>query len=113
MRSRRSFYSLFALLALSAALVGPTAEDKNTLAQQVDPTPIAPPDLSPITLSNASQLRQLGMLGRGQIYHMTWLSDGKTLAVLSSVGVWLYDTDALDLAPRFLNHVGHSEREYL
>jgi hypothetical protein len=58
MRSRRSFYSLFALLALLAALVGATAESKTTLAQQVDPPPISPPDLSLITLSNASQLRQ-------------------------------------------------------
>jgi WD40 repeat protein len=109
MRSRRSFYSLFALLALLAALVGATAESKTTLAQQVDPPPISPPDLSLITLSNASQLRQLGMLGQGQIYHMIWLSDGKTLAVLSSVGVWLYDTDSLDVAPRFLSmHTGRA-----
>ena len=43
-----------------------------------------------ITPDNAALLSQVGMLGRGYFNDLEWSPDGQTLAVSSSVGVWLY-----------------------
>lgn len=108
MRLRIHFSCLFACLAVSTVLVGMTTESRSVLVAQVSPTPTAsaPPV---ITRSNVDQVQELAMLGKGLIYHLTWLSDGKTLAVVSTTGVWLYDTNAPDLVPRFLSiHTGRA-----
>jgi WD40 repeat protein len=55
-----------------------------------------------ITGDNAAQLTRLAILGRGWINQIAWSPDGTTLAVASSVGVWLHDTADLNTAPRFL-----------
>ena len=31
-------------------------------------------------------------LGKGHIQHMLYSPDGNTLAVVTSIGIWLYDT---------------------
>jgi WD40 repeat protein len=55
----------------------------------------------PITLN----VSQSAMLGNGWLEDVTFSPDGETLAVASSVGVWLYDTDDLQATPRLLE--GH------
>lgn len=102
------FFWLFTFLAASTILVGITAGSGSVLVAQVSPTPVVSV-LSAITRNNVDQVQQLDMLGKGLIYHLTWLSDGKTLAVVSTTGVWLYDTSAPDFMPRFLSiHTGRA-----
>lgn len=55
-----------------------------------------------ITLENAGQVSRLAILGRGVFSALTWSPDGKTLAVASTAGVWLYDTADYETAPRLL-----------
>lgn len=50
----------------------------------------------PITVSNASQVVELACLGRGIISQLAVSPNGKTLAVSSSVGLWLYSMDTLE-----------------
>lgn len=58
--------------------------------------------VEPITVSNASQLTPLGMIGRGYVTELAYSPDGEILAVGSSVGLWLYDASNLLAAPRWL-----------
>src|SRR5262245_30688950 len=60
----------------------------------------------PISPDNAVRVTQLAMLGRGFITGLAWSPDGRTLAVASSVGVWLYDANTPDALPRLLE--GHT-----
>jgi len=46
---------------------------------------------TPITPTNAAQVRQTARLGNGSYYKVAWTSDGSTIAVGGSAGVWLYD----------------------
>jgi len=62
--------------------------------------------LEPITLDNAILMKQLAVLGRGTINQLAWSPDGRTLAAAGTLGVWLYDTDALDSPPLLLE--GHT-----
>lgn len=57
------------------------------------------PLLQPITPANAAQLAQLARLGNGVVRSLAWSPDGSTLAVASSIGVWLYDADNPDSTP--------------
>jgi WD40 repeat protein len=50
---------------------------------------------------------QVTTLGRGWISRIAWSSDRQTLAVASSIGVWLYDARALGTKPRLLS--GHTD----
>jgi len=58
----------------------------------------------PITPENASQLTQVGMVGTGLVRDLRWSE--KHIAVVTTVGVWLYQPDALDSPPRFLPSAG-------
>lgn len=55
-----------------------------------------------ISSTNAKQIRQLSWLGRSSIRQIAWSPDGQVLAVVSWLGVWLYDTDQLDTDPILL-----------
>ena len=50
----------------------------------------------------APQITPLGMLGHGWINNVAWSPDEQTIAVSSSIGVWLYDTSPAKAAPRLL-----------
>ncbi len=65
-------------------------------------TALVPSGLESISVGNASRIAPLGRLGRGRVVWLAWSPDGKTVAVASSVGVWLYTTDHLDAEPRLL-----------
>lgn len=82
---RRSVLALAVLLALVSS-VGPARG-------QGDGThPV-------ITPENADQVEQLAILGFGTIYDVEWSPDSKQIAVASSTGILLYDSEHFDTAP--------------
>jgi WD40 repeat protein len=52
------------------------------------------PKLEVITPENAAQISEIARLGDGKIQQEVWSPDGQTLALSSSIGVWLYGTTA-------------------
>ncbi|MDZ4763195.1 MAG: hypothetical protein SGI73_01490 [Chloroflexota bacterium] len=58
------------------------------------------PPREPITPNNAARIEPLARLGDGVIRDVAWSPDGNTLAVASSIGVWLYDVGDLDAPGR-------------
>ncbi|MCS6872734.1 MAG: hypothetical protein NZ571_14905, partial [Anaerolineae bacterium] len=67
------------------------------VAQESTPTP-API----ISVENAKQVVELRRIGRGTLSDVAFSPDGKTLAVASSIGIWLYDSQDLSREPRLL-----------
>jgi WD40 repeat protein len=67
----------------------------------VTPTPVTPAPISPtlkihpITLENASRLRQLAQAGRGTVRAVQWSPDGKLMALAGGLGIYLCDAAAL------------------
>jgi WD40 repeat protein len=59
-----------------------------------------------ITVENAGDVTQLARLGRGYVTSLAWSPDSETLAVGSSIGVWLYAADDLTAEPTLLS--GHT-----
>ena len=53
-----------------------------------------------ITAQNASQLTQVGLIGRGYVTQVAWSPDGTSLAVAGATGVWLYTASAFNQTPR-------------
>lgn len=49
-----------------------------------------------ITVGNANELEELMRLGRGKVLNAQFSPDGEQIIVGSSIGVWVYDTLALD-----------------
>jgi Tol biopolymer transport system component len=82
------------------------------------PAPVQLPALALLNLQNADQVTELLTLIRGSVSQLVWSPDGNTLAVggkfsylaqSDEPGVWLYDLDKLQAAPRLLkiNYQGH------
>ncbi len=93
----------------------PTVEPSSTealvptsTALAVPASPGPTPDLSSprITVGNASQVASLARLGRGIIWHVALGPDGRTLAVASTTGVWLYDLPTLQFVRLLEGHTG-------
>ena len=57
-----------------------------------------------INASNAFQLQEILRLGRGKVYGARFSPDGSQVLVGSSLGIWLYDTNALNrpIEPKLL-----------
>jgi WD40 repeat protein len=67
------------------------------------------PELDPLSSTHDASLpRPLVRLGNGIPYNITWLPDGKTIAVGSSIGVWFYDTTDFTIAPRLISTIPDS-----
>src|SRR5260221_7616860 len=62
------------------------------------------PELVPITSASASQVTEQARLGQGRLGPLAWSPDGKILIVSSSVGLWRYQADHLELAPQLLGN---------
>src|SRR5690606_36224626 len=60
------------------------------------------PPLEPITAENADRLVQVGRMGNGVVREMAWSPDGSTLAIATSLGVWVHDADNPDAPPVLL-----------
>lgn len=107
------FILALSILVLSCALVSvrptitPTAIVLPT--ETLTPTPI-PPTQTPgpamagtpvpqpvasISPDNAGRLVELARWGKGHVEHIAYSSDGRLLAVASSIGVYLYDAQTL------------------
>lgn len=72
----------------------------STHAQENPDFPLPP--LEPITAENADRLVQVGRLGNGVVREMAWSPDGSTLAIATSLGVWVHDADHPDDPPVLL-----------
>lgn len=60
-------------------------------------------ELTPIGNAYPEDIAPLTRIGRGWGRDAAWSPDGETLAAATSIGVWLYDPDDLDAAPRLLD----------
>jgi WD40 repeat protein len=65
-------------------------------------TPSYTPTPAPISAENLDRVTELRRLGRGYIKHIQYSPDGRTLAVASSIGIWLYDAQNFERAPRLI-----------
>ncbi len=54
--------------------------------------------------ASASQVTEQARLGQGRLGPLAWSPDGKILIVSSSVGLWRYQADHLELAPQLLGN---------
>ncbi len=63
-------------------------------------TPIPQP-VVPIAAASPNEVQELAILGRGDIRDVAWSPDGTTLAVASSIGIWLYHAETLEVV-RFI-----------
>lgn len=73
-----------------------------TPVNAVPPLPGLPDAHVPITAANADRIVLLGQLGRDTIRDVMWSPDGRTIALLGTRGVWLYDDPTLTQPPRLL-----------
>src|SRR5258708_39323158 len=55
-----------------------------------------------IRADNANQIHPLAHLRLGFLTRVTWSPDGKTLAVGSAAGIWMYSMDDLHTTPRLI-----------
>jgi WD40 repeat protein len=72
----------------------------STYTTLLSPATAQSPDDPPvITAQNVDQLEVIGFLLRGPANSLAWSPDGQWLAVASSSGVWMYNTNDLDEEP--------------
>jgi WD40 repeat protein len=57
-------------------------------------TPVPQPQV-PISPDNVNRIAELAIWGKGQAFRVAYSSDGKRLAVGTSIGIWLYDAQTL------------------
>ena len=92
----------------TATLWTPTPTPTPTPTHTPTPTPTRTP--GPLGVDNVDQIVELQRLGRGRISQLAYSPDGQTLAVASSIGIWLYDAGNLSARPRLLE--GHTASVY-
>ncbi len=113
MLNKWNAYTVFVLVLAAALLVGaagpgaaqePTATPnafqqtlqarRDEMTATAEPTSAALPVIGP---ANAGMVEELAMLSRGRIGDMALSPDGETLAISTTVGIWLYDAQSLEL----------------
>jgi WD40 repeat protein len=90
------------ILSLTYAAAPDSPPMTLALVDPEKPLPTLPDPAEPITVTNANQITLLGQLGRDDIRDAMWSPDGRTIALLGTHGVWLYDDPALTQPPRLL-----------
>jgi WD40 repeat protein/serine/threonine protein kinase len=80
----------------------PTNTPIPTLTSTITPEPA--PDLLPITIKNIENLVELDRLGNGTFQQLSVSPDGKNLAVASTLGIYLYNIEALELTELLETH---------
>jgi WD40 repeat protein len=78
---------LIAIIAASAIVFGSAAQ----------------PEIPPEPINDAIGLTPVMRIGIGRPNDIAWSPDGRTLAVATSIGVWLYDAEDLSADPVMLN----------
>ncbi|MDX1992799.1 MAG: WD40 repeat domain-containing protein [bacterium] len=93
--------AMLLLVGVIAISMRPTPQAAPILlppAQQ-EPTPEATAEAVPanpaITAENLDQLTRLAAFGQGYLQSIAWSPDGSTLALHTSVGIWIYSADDL------------------
>ncbi len=61
-----------------------------------------PSATEPLAVMNVHQIALLGQFGRDNVRDVMWSPDGRTIALLGTRGVWLYDDPTLTQPPRLL-----------
>ena len=96
-----------AQLTLSAAPLRPTNTLPSATALPPTATPVppssAPGDEDVISSQNVDRVALLNRLGNGMVDDIAYAPDGKTLAVVTSQGVYLYDAQTLTEIASFPN----------
>lgn len=88
----------FSVAAFVLLIVGTMLpESENALTQTIFDR------LRPITAANAGQLQPIAQVGSGSVTAFAISTDGQTLAVGTSLGIWLHDALAPDAPRRKLN----------
>lgn len=97
------------LLALMIGILSTSIASQNNtgsaIALQITtttPTAVGVSTIASISAGNLSQLTPLTRLGRGIVSTVAWSPNGKTLAVGSSAGIWLYNTASVNASPHLL-----------
>jgi len=85
-----------ALLVAGLSACGPIAIIVPTPSSTSLPTTTATLLLPVISPSEVVELTQLARWGKGIVNEVVWSPDGKTFAVASSLGIYLYDTQTLE-----------------
>jgi WD40 repeat protein len=67
-----------------------------------DPAQASLPPLLPITAENASHVRQISSIGKGNLHQVAYSPDGSLLALAGTRGVWLHTTADLTAPARLL-----------
>lgn len=98
--------TLLAAAACSAPSTETATQPAPTAAPVVTPSPT--PASSAITTANISRLHLASSLGRGRPLQALWAPDGKSIAVLTRAGIWLYDPSDLRAEPRWLPGLDHA-----
>jgi WD40 repeat protein len=75
-------------------------------AVPTSPGPTPDPSSPRITVANASRVAGLARLGRGIVWDAVLSPGGRTLAVASTTGVWLYDLPTLEFVRLLEGHTG-------
>jgi WD40 repeat protein len=86
----------------TAAMTADNDPDSCATRQPASASTVSQARLEPITTQNANRLAQLVRMGRGINAAVAWSPDGKTIAVASSLGVWLYPADNPNAEPILL-----------
>jgi WD40 repeat protein len=95
---KRVMLGVMALALVSVVIVVAISFRETPAVQMPQPTA----EFAPLRI--ADTITRSETLGRGWVNDLDW--SGDTLAVATSVGVWLYDADDLNAAPRLL--AGHT-----
>jgi WD40 repeat protein len=88
----------FIIVLSGLILVGQSTNVTLVLAQGTQTPEIL---TAPITVDNIGQIELLSQSRQGMLLEVDWSPDGKSIAALTTAGLWLFDANSLQ-APRFL-----------
>ena len=91
------------LVSMAALLIAWSSHSLTTIS--TTPTPTVPSVI--ITASNADHVIEIGRIWLRNVEQIAWLSGGKTLALASPSGAWLYQVDRPQLPPYLLANDSH------
>src|SRR5262245_1338273 len=102
MNSRKRFlkYALLLVVLTLFLFLIPARNISRAVGTQTSTPTVA---ASTINSQNAGKVRLLAQLGHGQAIDIAWTPDGKQMLVISTAGIWIYETADLRKAPRHID----------